>query len=197
MAPKTSEQFAEIRRQSQQKIEAAALELFAKRGFHNTSISAIAKAAGVSKGLLYNYYDSKDDLLYQLITGAIEDTGGDIEAMLLSDAPAIDKLIAVTEASFDLVKAKPRYWKLITMLSFQKDVVESLEDLIQQKRDGMIGLAKGLFAEMGFADPEREALLYGALLDGVMAHYIVLEKDYPFDEMKEYIIGRYKQMQKL
>lgn len=192
MAPKTSEQFAEIRLQSQQKIEMAALSLFAERGYHNTSISAIAKAAGVSKGLLYNYYDSKEGLLYELVTGAMDDAGSDIEEMLRSDAPALEKLIAVTEASFDLVKTNPRYWKLMTMLSFQKDVIENIEELIRQKRDGMIQLARGLFAEIGFEHPERVAFLYGALLDGIMVHYIVLEKDYPLDEMKAYLLEKFK-----
>ena len=53
--PKTKEQFEEIRNKSKAAIIEAALELFANNGFHNTSITQIAKKAGVSKGLMYNY----------------------------------------------------------------------------------------------------------------------------------------------
>ena len=37
----------------------APLQVFADEGYHNASISKIAKAAGVSKGLMYNYFESK------------------------------------------------------------------------------------------------------------------------------------------
>lgn len=48
------------------KILAAALPLFAERGFHSTPTSAISKAAGVSAGILYHYFDSKEELIYSL-----------------------------------------------------------------------------------------------------------------------------------
>jgi AcrR family transcriptional regulator len=46
----------------QQIIDAAA-SLFAEKGFHRTTTKDIAEAAQVSEGTLYNYFDSKDDLL--------------------------------------------------------------------------------------------------------------------------------------
>ncbi|PLX21155.1 MAG: hypothetical protein C0599_08290 [Salinivirgaceae bacterium] len=46
-----------------EKIVDAAITLFGENGFHNTSISQIAKNAGVSKGLMYNYFESKEELL--------------------------------------------------------------------------------------------------------------------------------------
>ena len=54
MSPRTKEQFEVIRKQSKDAIREAALELFAKNGFHNTSMHTIAKKAKVSKGLIYN-----------------------------------------------------------------------------------------------------------------------------------------------
>ncbi len=44
-----------------------AAELFAEEGFDRTSISRISAACGVSKALLYHYYGSKDDLLFDVI----------------------------------------------------------------------------------------------------------------------------------
>lgn len=41
-----------------------ATRLFAERGFGETSMSQIARAASVSKGTMYHYFESKDDLLY-------------------------------------------------------------------------------------------------------------------------------------
>jgi len=47
-------------------IEAAA-RLFAEKGFHRTTTHDIADAADVSEGTLYNYFDSKDDLLLAIM----------------------------------------------------------------------------------------------------------------------------------
>lgn len=44
----------------------AALELIAEQGFQNTPMSLIAKRAGVSAGIIYHYFESKDDLIRAL-----------------------------------------------------------------------------------------------------------------------------------
>jgi len=41
----------------------AAATVFAERGFHHATTKEIARVAGVSEGTIYNYFDSKDDLL--------------------------------------------------------------------------------------------------------------------------------------
>jgi len=63
MSPRTAEQNEEIRQQTRQQIVDAAFELFANEGFSKSSIAAVAKKAGVSKGLIYHYFDSKQAIL--------------------------------------------------------------------------------------------------------------------------------------
>ena len=58
MSPKTQAQNEIIRKQSKRKILDAALKLFATKGFESTSVNAIAKEAGVAKGLIYYYFKS-------------------------------------------------------------------------------------------------------------------------------------------
>src|SRR4051794_39390191 len=43
-----------------------AMELIVEQGFHNTPMSQIAKQAGVSAGIIYHYFESKDDLINEL-----------------------------------------------------------------------------------------------------------------------------------
>jgi AcrR family transcriptional regulator len=50
-----------------QEIRDAAAAIFAERGFDGTSIADIARKCGVSKALLYHYYDSKEALLYDML----------------------------------------------------------------------------------------------------------------------------------
>lgn len=47
-------------------ILSAALNLIAEQGFHGTPMSQIAKRAGVSAGIIYHYFENKDDLITAL-----------------------------------------------------------------------------------------------------------------------------------
>lgn len=51
----------------QQGILDTAASMFAAHGFNGTSISTLAEECGISKALLYHYYDSKEKLLYEML----------------------------------------------------------------------------------------------------------------------------------
>ena len=48
------------------RLSRAATRLFAERGFESASVQDIVAAAGVTKGAMYHYFESKDDLLYAI-----------------------------------------------------------------------------------------------------------------------------------
>ncbi|MCK5693371.1 MAG: helix-turn-helix transcriptional regulator, partial [Bacteroidales bacterium] len=73
MSPRTPKQFEEIRESRRQQIMDAALELFASEGYSHCSISQLAAHAGISKGLMYNYFDSKEALLVAIIEEGMQD----------------------------------------------------------------------------------------------------------------------------
>ena len=49
-----------------QRLMAAATRLFSEHGYDRTSVQEIVEAAGVTKGALYHYFGSKDDLLHEI-----------------------------------------------------------------------------------------------------------------------------------
>lgn len=49
-----------------QRLVSVATTLFARQGFDRTSVQEIVAAAGVTKGAMYHYFDSKDDLLHEI-----------------------------------------------------------------------------------------------------------------------------------
>lgn len=57
-----------------------ALELFSGKGYHSVSISEITKKARVSKGNLYNYFESKQELLVEIVMDEINDIYKDFDA---------------------------------------------------------------------------------------------------------------------
>src|SRR5580658_6683014 len=55
-----------------ERILRAAVKVFAKNGFYDTRVSAVAKAAGVADGTIYLYFKSKDELLLSLFEDRVE-----------------------------------------------------------------------------------------------------------------------------
>lgn len=58
--------------QRKNQILRAAMELIDKKGYRNTKISDIAESAGISKGLVYHYYSTKDDILLSVKDKLVE-----------------------------------------------------------------------------------------------------------------------------
>ena len=52
----------------------ATLRLISKNGFHGTAMSKVAKEAGVSAGIIYHYFDGKDDLIDELYKSVKRDS---------------------------------------------------------------------------------------------------------------------------
>src|SRR5438445_13582345 len=67
------------------KVEHAAVELFAARGFDGVSIADIAAAAGVSQGALYRHYPSKEELGWALFSAAYLRTGEELDRIRIGE----------------------------------------------------------------------------------------------------------------
>ncbi len=61
-----------IKDERKEQILTHALRLFATKGLAATKISDIASASGMSQGLIYHYYRSKEDIFVEIISGAFE-----------------------------------------------------------------------------------------------------------------------------
>lgn len=192
MAPKTKEQYEEIRQGTIVAIKDAALELFGKLGYHSTSISQIAKAAGISKGLMYNYFESKEALMHEIIIEAMDEGEALMnQALEYSDDP-YDQLERIVEMSIEWVTSNLHHWKLLTSLAFQMDVLKGLEPVMQEKQSGAIQAMMNIFERLGSENPMEEALLFGAVLDGMMLQYLQMENQYPMETMKDFILKKFK-----
>ena len=92
-----------MKKQSSQKkreteVYAVAARLFARKGFHATRMQDIAEELGMQKGSLYYYFNSKDELLSDLVTGSVQEAQSSLQAILESDHSPQQKLaLAVAE----------------------------------------------------------------------------------------------------
>ncbi|MEO0776021.1 MAG: TetR/AcrR family transcriptional regulator [Bacteroidota bacterium] len=190
MSPKTKEQYEEIRQKSAEAILQAALELFGHQGYHSTTISQIAKAAGVSKGLMYNYFPSKEALLDEIIHGVMA-VGEELMTLLEGPGSPGERLRKLLLNNIEMLKSNLHFWKLITSLSFQPEVVERYSDLIRTKARANLKVVEELFRQKGSPNPRREALMLSATLDGIFLHYLNLREDYPLEEMVNHLIEQF------
>ncbi|ASS65183.1 MULTISPECIES: TetR/AcrR family transcriptional regulator [unclassified Paenibacillus] len=92
MAPYNEDQLNQIRDERREQILAAALGVFARRGPALTKMSMIAAAAGISHGLLYHYFKSKDELFTELVRRAMEGASEGVGDMLDHPGTVTDKL---------------------------------------------------------------------------------------------------------
>lgn len=169
-------------------IEQAAMDLFAHKGYSNTSIAQIASSAGVSKGLLYNYYTGKDDLLKAILNKAMGSADHFFNEDSLSQVSAAETISIIVNGSLELYKANPAYWKLLTSLMFQEEVLKELQPMIAQKSQMSYGLMIPIFEKLGYPDPKSQALLFGAAMDGIFLYSFSVQEDNHFEHMMNYII---------
>ena len=79
----------------EERIIAAAVTLFAERGFDGTAVQQIVDHAEVTKGALYHYFDSKDDLLYEIYRSLIGVQNADLDAIVERGLPAAETVRAI------------------------------------------------------------------------------------------------------
>lgn len=127
MSPRTQRQFEEIREEKRTLIMDTALEHFAREGYHATTINHIAQHAGISKGLMYNYFKSKDDLLKAIIDRSVMEVYKDFD---------INRDGYLSEEEFEyfirrisvILKEKRSFWRLFVQILMQSDVRKQFLD---------------------------------------------------------------------
>lgn len=191
MTPRNARQFKEIRREKKALIMDVALEHFASRGFHTTTISHIARHAGISKGLLYNYFTSKEELLGEIINRSLAD-------IYLSFDPDHDGYLSEEEFEhfvrriFSTLNDNRQFWRLLFSILLQKGVFENLllsapgnqgkgEVRLKEFIDNMMALLLNYFGRKQYPggksrDPGTELLLFVNTIKG-FAITLILSDD--------------------
>lgn len=188
--PRTQQQFEGIREEKKALIMRVALELFATNGFHATTISSIANNAGISKGLIYNYFDSKEDLIRAIIYAGLENIGElmdpNNDGMLTED-----EMEYLLDRFFELLEKDLNFWKLYFTLFVQAPVIRLVEKRLNNVIKEYIRMLTNYFEVKGCEDPYTEALLFGALLDGIGMNYITNSELFPVEKIKKRILQKY------
>ena len=123
MSPRTPEKFQEMREEKKALIMDVALYHFANEGYFNTTIRHIARHAGMSKGLMYNYFESKEALLTAIIHRSVNEIFHSFDINRdgwLSE----DEFEYFIRKINEILKEKRSFWRLLMQLTMQNDVRE-------------------------------------------------------------------------
>ncbi len=86
-----------------EELLAIAAELFAQRGFKNTTVRDIADAAGILSGSLYHHFDSKESMVDEILSTFQAELFRRYDEVAASDLDARAKFEAVIRLSFEAI----------------------------------------------------------------------------------------------
>jgi len=138
--------FQRRREQKKQAILLAALTLFMKNGIQKVSIAEIAKEAGVSQVTIYNYFESKHQLTYDVFVFYIDSASSQFEELVHSDLPFPDKIRMIMFSKKEVAQQihEEFYQYLMKQYStegnlfenlYEEKVVPYFSQLIQEGKD--------------------------------------------------------------
>src|SRR6476646_8871057 len=145
------------KQRTRETIERVALRLFDQRGYANTTLEDIAEAADVSRGTIFSYFDSKEDILFGEETTRLEQ----LEQMLEHRRGGTNTIDTLLEFIHDIPFADER-------IRLRNKILSSEEEALQDRRRARTARLERMIAT-SIPDDLRPALVAGSLTAGISA----------------------------
>ncbi|MBQ8967449.1 TetR/AcrR family transcriptional regulator [Ruminococcus sp.] len=160
----------------QKQIIFKALELFVTKGFSETKISDIAEALGISVGLLFHYYESKEALYKALVTMGVEATKRP-ESIEYNDPT--EYFTRFAQGLFKAAEEQPWVFQMFVLMSQarRQGIPEDIRQLalsVDQVKFSAEIIKKGQQAgSIKEGDPTALSFAYWCSIQGVMEQHII------------------------
>ena len=187
--PRTPHQNEALRATSRAKILEAALVLFARDGFADTTVRAIAQHAGVATGLLYSHFPGKEGVLHALFEQSM--TQVQLSFSMAEAVPPRDRIAALVRASVQIVREHRAFWQLGYAARTQPAVIAALAPSLGSWTAAIVGTLRRYLADAGSADPDLDAWALFAQIDGMCQHFALAPHDYPIDAVAGRVIAQW------
>ncbi|AOZ90781.1 TetR/AcrR family transcriptional regulator [Paenibacillus crassostreae] len=185
--PRSKEQFEEMRNATREKIHSAAMQLFVHQGFGSTNVQDIADTAGISIGLLYRHYKTKDQLFNELVDYAVEGLNRNITFFETDQSPK--KLMAqfVDEVYTDMINGEELTHLLIlinqSLLAGSATASKHYEEILQVNARLLDSTAQLIrkgqqLGEFYSGDAQEMAVLFYASIQGLAQMKVLLKSNF-------------------
>jgi AcrR family transcriptional regulator len=128
-----------------EQIRRAALAVFARRGFHGTTVEDIAQEAGIAKGTVYLYYASKQEILIAIFRRYIDGMLDFVDGLLDSALSVSEILAEFVKRQIDIIREEPDLMRVLSrrsllalsdgderMLEFQRYLLDRIATLLER-----------------------------------------------------------------
>ncbi|HYK74569.1 MAG TPA: TetR/AcrR family transcriptional regulator [Pseudoneobacillus sp.] len=191
MSPIVSEDYKEKKKS---KILSSALECFAQKGFVTTTIDDIGAHSGISKGSIYNYFASKEDIYLELLNSATAHDKEDITQNFAKLRSSLSKISFMFDVFLTLDPFNPKRVGTTVVFyefTFHCTRSEKLLDPLTKRGNFLVNIIKETLEkgqELGEINPNIDTDLYAhkfwIIIDGVSLQTIY--KDFPYyDVLRE------------
>ncbi|RSD29460.1 TetR/AcrR family transcriptional regulator [Mesobacillus subterraneus] len=192
MAPIVSDEYKEKKRQE---ILQSAHACFAKKGFEASTVDDIVAHSGLSKGAIYNYFKSKEELYLALMEGQTNESGTKFAKAIAERDSAFEKLNYLMSAYLDNdPNAEENKDQALVHFEFRLYSTRNPElkkALTDRYKDFFVNLVAGIIEEGQGAgefnkkhDSHVYAAIFWAMVNGVTLQATILE-NYPYKKILE------------
>lgn len=189
---RTREQNNRMSKATRKKIMEAGLKLFSQKGFAMTAIKDIAQTAGISTGLIYRHFSSKEALFGELVENTIEDMAEAIQ-LLDSGLSPVQIFTEMTTRLLNDIQAGEQlslYFLLITRSLLEEEVLPKMAELkrsdllLFRQAAGIIerGQKSGEFKP---GDPYVMSLLFFSVIQGIADMKLFMGDKYAAPEVRD------------
>ena len=163
------------------------MKLFESQGYFATTVEQITIEAGVSKGLVYNYFKSKEELLAALIEATTGEMASVAETLIPKESIE-ESLSLFIDNFFTYLKEEKRFLKLQLTLVLMPELKEVVNKPQRQRAELLLKILNDCFEQAGITQAKNKARMFLAMLDGVALHYLATYDRYPLGAMKPQLI---------
>jgi len=174
----------------------AAITVFARQGFHSARVSDVAAEASVAYGLVYHYFDSKEQMLNELFSERWKLLLEASQEMRRSDASPRDKLRGVASFIIESYRHEPELMKVIIVEvtraanSFGRTHLPEIRaayDVVA----GIVSEAQETGEFRDDVDPDFAAMLFYGAIEQLLSGWIfdlVPATDQSYEEAKQLVV---------
>lgn len=170
---------------NKEKIIIAALDLFAKNGYTETSIDSIAKRANVSKGLTYTHFKNKEELLVVTIENTI--------IKMTSEMMKIQEINLETlfNMFFESLRNNADVIRLCLLLAIHPQTPVKIISILDNQKKELLELFSNLLEDQFKGDSKIEAEIVLATIDGITLDYVTNPNNETLKIKQQYLTKKY------
>lgn len=181
--PRTEEANQRIRDEQRGKILQVAADVFARKGLAATKMADIAAAAGMSYGLAYHYFPTKEQLFAEVVEQAARGTIGLYQQAEAQPGTPWDQLTWLLSQVLLGLERFPAFGKVVMQAYTSDTVPGALRDVVRQERQVTRQIVQRLLAagqaagQVAAGDPAHLATTLLACMQGLAFETLFAERE--------------------